>query len=85
MSIFDNRWFKGPQKGPSALISPDVTQFTAPKSNTGLRIRAFAYEGHGGVNRATNPMQVGAYASVFAPRDIASIGVLSDARNRVGF
>lgn len=85
MSFLDNRWFKGPQKGPSNLISSAVTDFTAPKSNVALRIKSFMYEGHGGINKAINPAQVGSYASVFAPKDIASIGVLSDARNRVGF
>lgn len=86
MGLLDNRWFKGPQKGPSDLISKSVTDFTAPLSRVPmLKIRSFQYEGHGGINRATNPAQVGSYASVFAPKDMASIGVLSDARNRVGF
>lgn len=78
------QWFRGPTKGPSDLVSDAVTQFTAPHSGRS-RIRSFLFEGHGGINRQTNPAQVGNYAAVFAPRDLASLGVLQDARNRVGF
>lgn len=79
------QWFRGPTKGPSSLVSPAVTNFTAPKSRTSLRIFSFGYEGHGGINKAIAPAQVGSFTAVFAPRDLAALGVLSDARNRVGF
>jgi hypothetical protein len=69
---------------PKSLVAKNITDFTAPKS-VGNRIRSFQYEGHGGINKAIQPTQYGTQASVYAPHDLASIGVLSDARNRVGF
>ncbi len=76
--------FKNTAPAPKTLISDMSTDFTAPHSAR-PRIRSFQFEGHGGINAAFQPTAVGTQLSVFAPRDLVSLGVLQDARNRVGF
>lgn len=44
-----------------------------------------SYEGHGAVGHGPTMTKIGAYTSPFAPSDLQSVSVLTDARNRVGF
>lgn len=52
--------------------------------NTGLA-RQSVYEGVRAPLAGPASTRVGGYTSPFAPVDLMSIGVLTDARNRVGF
>lgn len=62
----------------------NINHFLYPKTFP-LGFRGQRYEGHRAPLAGPVATHVGPFSSPFAPQDLLGVGVLSDARNRVGF
>jgi hypothetical protein len=71
-------------RNPDAEQGVNVNHFLFPKTFP-LGYRGLSFEGYRPPLAGPAATGVGSYSSPFAPADLLSVGVLTDARNRVSF